>query len=76
MKSPLKKNQAHIGQTYEILIEPAAKKKSSQNAVGRADNNKLVILQGAPGLPQIGDIVKVKITQATPHALKGEVLVK
>jgi len=78
----LKKNQAHIGQVQEILIEPATQKKCSHNAVGRADNNKLVILPVGPAIggasgpvsPQVGDIVKVKITHATPHALKGQAL--
>ena len=66
----LKKNQAHIGQVLEILIEPALEDKPSTNAVGRTDGNKLVIL------PQngykIGDLIKVNITAATPHALKGQ----
>jgi len=67
-----KKNQAHIGQECEILIEPATQDKSSQNSVGRTDTNKLVILSQSGY--KIGDTVKVKITDATPHALKGQPL--
>jgi tRNA-2-methylthio-N6-dimethylallyladenosine synthase len=65
-----KKNQAHIGEIHEILIEPATQDKPSPNAVGRTDTNKLVILSNNDH--KIGDMVKVKITHATPHALKGE----
>ncbi len=74
-----KKNQAYIGQTHEVLIEPVPQDKSSKNSVGRTDTNKLVILLASPqGGPsngyKIGDTVKVKITHATPHALKGQPL--
>ena len=65
-----KKNQAHIGQMYEILIEPTTQDNSPQNSVGRTDGNKLVIL--SQNGYKIGDVVKVKITDATPHALKGQ----
>jgi tRNA-2-methylthio-N6-dimethylallyladenosine synthase len=71
------KNRAHIGQVFEILIEPTPQGKPSANCVGRTDGNKLVILPASPqGGPKngykIGDMVKVTITDATPHALKGQ----
>ena len=71
MRSPYKKNQAHIGQAYEILIEPATKKKSSQNAVGRTDGNKLVILPQALLAYQNRGYGQGQDHPATPHALKG-----
>ncbi len=66
------KNRAHIGQIQEILIEPADGEKSSLHCVGRTDGNKLVILP-LNGY-KIGDMVKVNITDATPHCLKGQPL--
>jgi tRNA-2-methylthio-N6-dimethylallyladenosine synthase len=65
-----KKNQAHIGQMVEILIEPTPQDKPFTNAVGRTDGNKLVILP--KNGYKIGDMVKVTITAATPHVLKGQ----
>ena len=65
-----KKNQTHIGQVHEILIEPVPQDKSSKNSVGRTDTNKLVIL--SQNSYKMGDMVKVKITHTTPHALKGQ----
>ena len=66
----LKKNQAHIGQVFEILIEPTLQDNPSANSVGRTDGNKLVILP--PNGYKIGDLIKVNITAATPHVLKGQ----
>ncbi len=65
-----RKNRAHIGQTHDILIEPSTKDKPSTNSVGRTDGNKLVLVS-QNGF-KIGDMVKVKITGATPHALKAQ----
>lgn len=75
-----KKNQAHIGRVFEILIEPTPVDKPSSNSVGRTDGNKLVILPvSPPGGPKNGckrgDMVKALITDATPHALRGNPVV-
>ncbi len=67
-----KKNKAHIGQTHTILIEPAISDKPSHNSVGRTDGNKLVLL--SQNGYRMGEMVKVKVTDATPHALKGHPL--
>ncbi len=74
-----KKNQAQVGQAFDILIEPPLQDKTSANFVGRTDGNKLVILPASPkgGSPngyKTGSIVRIKITGATPHALKGQPL--
>lgn len=65
----LKKNRAHIGKTLEVLIEDEGTGRSADACPGRTDGNKLVIL------PQNGhrkgNFVKVRITDASPHALKG-----
>jgi len=65
----LKKNQAHIGQTYEVLIEEGTPTNPPDISVGRADNNKLIIIPKNGHVP--GDFVHITITGATPHALKG-----
>jgi tRNA-2-methylthio-N6-dimethylallyladenosine synthase len=70
----LKKNQAHIGQVQEILIEATQTAKSDNHDrlefQGRTDGNKIVILSAGP--EQVGDILKVRITDATNYVLKGE----
>lgn len=66
----LKKNQAHIGQVHEVLIESMTTKKSETDVQGRNDGNKLVILPG--GDYGVGDFVKATIVDATAHVLKGE----
>ena len=67
-----KKNQADIGLVFEILIEPTPQDKPSTNSVGRTDGNKLVIFPRNGH--KIGKMVKVRITDATPHALKGQLI--
>lgn len=68
----LMKNQAQIGEVQEILIEGEKTAESPQTCQGRNDGNKLVIC--ANSQVQTGKIVQVKITAASPHALKGEIL--
>jgi len=62
------KNQAHVGEMHDILIEGTQPGKS----VGRTDGHKTVIINGN-GCAQ-GDFVRVKITGASPNDLKGELL--
>jgi len=65
-----KRNQLAIGQVFEILIEPTTGEKISTHSVGRTDGGKLVIL--SQNGYKVGDMIKVKITEATPHSLKGQ----
>ena len=67
-----KKNLSHIGQVHDVLIEQEKTKKSDHDYQGRDDGNKIVIIPKGPY--QKGQIVKVKIMEATPHVLKGIVL--
>ncbi len=65
------RNKADIGQIQMLLMEPAhAKTHAKGQMVGRTDGNKLVIIAGGPY--QIGDLVPVKITDASPHSLRGQ----
>lgn len=67
-----RKNRAHLGQVHEVLIEQTTTKKSDHDYQGRNDGNKIVIIP--KGQYQKGQLVNVKITDATPHVLKGTVL--
>jgi len=65
----LKKNEALIGTTQTILIEELSTKKSQDEVQGRTDCNRIVILP--KGNQKLGDMVPVKITEATRNVLKG-----
>jgi tRNA-2-methylthio-N6-dimethylallyladenosine synthase len=64
-----KKNKEQVGKVFDVLIEPATGDKSTQNSVARTDGNYLVIIPDR-SYP-IGEIVRVRITEATPHVLKA-----
>jgi len=68
----LKKNEAEIGRSIEILIEEERTTKSPDHMLGRADSNKLVIIPS--GHHHRGEFLSAKITGASPHALKGIIL--
>jgi tRNA-2-methylthio-N6-dimethylallyladenosine synthase len=63
------KNRAHIGEIHTVLLEPIPGSKNTNQMPGRTDGNKLVLLPQGPY--KGGDMIKVRITDATPHALKG-----
>ncbi len=65
-----KKNKEHIGQVLTVMIEPAINSRADDERVGRTDGNKLVILPHSSY--KIGDIAQIRITEATPHCLRGE----
>lgn len=68
----LKGNLTDIGSTVEVLIEEKGSKTSPHDCQGRTFGSKLVIFSGETLKP--GDTVKVKITGASPYALKGTAL--
>ncbi len=68
----LRRNQAQVGETLEILVEEERTTRSLEDFQGRTDTNKLVIFPAGPY--HRGNFVEVKITAATPHILKGKVL--
>ncbi|MBN1560847.1 tRNA (N6-isopentenyl adenosine(37)-C2)-methylthiotransferase MiaB [candidate division KSB1 bacterium] len=69
----LAKNKAHVGQVEDVLIESLMTKKSPADMQGRNDGNKLVILPKGGGY-DIGDFIKVRITDASAHVLKGVII--
>ena len=66
-----KKNNAHIGQVFDVLIEGPAKKRNQLS--GRNDGNKIVVFNNS-GNFKTGDIVKVKIEEASTNTLIGTIV--
>ena len=66
----LKKHKEQIGSIEEVLIERKGTKKSKTDWQGRDEGNRLVIF--SDGNYNIGELVKVKIEEATANVVKGE----
>ena len=66
----LKKNQAHIGEIQEVLVEGKSEAGSPEAYFGRTDGHKTVIFPSGDSVA--GDLIKVRITEASPNNLKGE----
>lgn len=64
------KHQALIGKEVEVLVEGKSKN-SPMEITGRTPTNKIVNFPGSLRLS--GEIVKVHITQAFLHSLRGEI---
>jgi tRNA-2-methylthio-N6-dimethylallyladenosine synthase len=64
-----KRNQAHLGETFDVMVEGTAKKPTQ--LMGRNDGNKIVVFPNNGAKP--GEFVKVKINEVTPNTLIGEV---
>lgn len=60
-----------VGNIENILVERVSKKDPAQLA-GRTENNRVVNFTGHPRL--IGKFVDVRITEALPNSLRGEVI--
>ena len=71
-KISYQKNLAHVGEIHEVLIEEEKTKKSPDHYQGRNDGNKIVIFP--KGKYRKGQFVNVRILDATPHVLLGEVV--
>jgi tRNA-2-methylthio-N6-dimethylallyladenosine synthase len=65
--------RAMVGSVRRILVEGPSKKNSGELA-GRTENNRVVNFPGASRL--IGRMVDVRIAEALPHSLRGEVVVR
>jgi len=69
-----------LGSVQRILVEGPSRKDPTE-LHGRTENNRVVNF-ALPGVPQaqrdrmIGQMVDVNITQAFPHSLRGEVVVR
>jgi tRNA-2-methylthio-N6-dimethylallyladenosine synthase len=65
---------AMVGSVQRILVEGPSKKNAAE-LMGRTGNNRIVnFAAGEAGEAPIGQMVDVRITQALPHSLRGELL--
>lgn len=68
------------GTVQRILVEGAARRPGPNGAaelMGRTECNRIVNFDGGPnGARLIGQMIEVRISQALPHSLRGEVLVR
>jgi tRNA-2-methylthio-N6-dimethylallyladenosine synthase len=64
-------NQSMLGSVQKVLVEGPARRDPGFLAA-RSVNNRVVNFAGDPGL--IRQMVDVRITEALPHSLKGEML--
>jgi tRNA-2-methylthio-N6-dimethylallyladenosine synthase len=64
---------SRVGSVQRILVEGPSRKDPNE-LMGRTECNRIVNFKGQPRL--IGQMVDVTISQAFPHSLRGEVLVK
>ncbi len=63
-------SKAMVGSVQRILVEHPSRK-NSETLAGRTENNRVVNFEGETSL--IGQFVDVKITEALPNSLRGEI---
>jgi tRNA-2-methylthio-N6-dimethylallyladenosine synthase len=56
-----------------VLVEGPSKKDAAE-LMGRTENNRIVNFAGPARL--VGQLCDVRITQALPHSLRGDVVVR
>jgi tRNA-2-methylthio-N6-dimethylallyladenosine synthase len=62
-----------VGTVQAVLVEGASRKNATEVA-GRTSNNRVVNFRGPSRLH--GQIIDVRITEALPHSLRGEVMIE
>ncbi|MFO1249994.1 MAG: tRNA (N6-isopentenyl adenosine(37)-C2)-methylthiotransferase MiaB [Inhella sp.] len=63
-------SQTLVGTTQEVLVVGNAKKDPTE-LMGRTECNRIVNFKGAPRL--MNELIELRITDAYPHSLRGEV---
>jgi tRNA-2-methylthio-N6-dimethylallyladenosine synthase len=64
------------GTVQRILVEGPSRKNAAE-LMGRTECNRIVNFDGGPNSTRlVGQMIDVKITQALPHSLRGEVLLR
>lgn len=63
--------ESRVGTMQRILVEGPSRKDASE-LMGRTECNRIVNFAGMPRL--IGQMIDVRVTQAYPHSLRGEVV--
>lgn len=66
-------SEAMVGTVQRVLVEGPSKKNPNELS-GRTENNRVVNFPAPARL--IGEFVEVRITEALPHSLRGEVVVR
>jgi len=67
--------ESRVGTVQRILVEGASRK-SAAELMGRTECNRIVNFDAGPlGQRLVGQMIKVRITEALPHSLRGQVLV-
>jgi tRNA-2-methylthio-N6-dimethylallyladenosine synthase len=64
-------SESMVGKVERILVEKVSRKRDDQLS-GRTENNRVVNFDAAPEL--IGRFVEVRITEALPNSLRGELV--
>jgi tRNA-2-methylthio-N6-dimethylallyladenosine synthase len=62
-----------VGTVQRVLVEGPSRRRASELA-GRTDNNRVVNFAGPPRLTDC--FADVTITEALPHSLRGEILIR
>jgi tRNA-2-methylthio-N6-dimethylallyladenosine synthase len=63
-------SESMVGSTQRILVEGPSRRDASE-LMGRTENNRIVNFSAPPRV--IGQMVDVRVTQALPHSLRGDV---
>jgi tRNA-2-methylthio-N6-dimethylallyladenosine synthase len=66
-------SEAMVGTVQRVLVEGPSRRDSSE-LMGRTENNRIVNFAGPEGL--VGELLDVRVTQALPHSLRAEVLMR
>lgn len=67
----LESNRRDIGKTFEVLVEGYSKR-SREQMCGRSQQNKMIVFPKGNAKP--GDLVKVKVSEATSATMLGEIV--
>ena len=68
-------SQAMVGSVQSVLVEGPSRK-NPEELMGRTACNRIVNFAAGPGRDRLlGQMIDVRITEALPHSLRGEVLV-
>jgi tRNA-2-methylthio-N6-dimethylallyladenosine synthase len=72
-RNALRRHRARVGRVEEVLVDGPSKKDPSVLS-GRTRQNKLVHFAAPDGASEPGALVDVRIVDAAPHWLRGEVV--
>jgi tRNA-2-methylthio-N6-dimethylallyladenosine synthase len=68
-------NVQRVGTVQRILVEGPSRK-SAAELMGRTECNRIVNFDGGPQSARlVGQMIDVRITQALPHSLRGELVI-